>query len=154
MAFTNFEDFEKAFHQALETAEVECGDLGTITVREPAAIVFEPIDYRRRKLMERAQLDINDPVDQELIPEADREKPKSEWPQFSYLKFTDTDRAEYYQLCAEIICSAATNGNGQMLFEDKLDFVKSWPGGLLSQVSSEIVEFIRGDQEPENPIEK
>jgi hypothetical protein len=152
MPFANFEDFEKAFLDATETKIIKCGELGELTIREPAAIAFEPIDAYRRALIERAELDVHDPADQALIPEQIKEEKQiEEWPRFSYLKFSPQDRADWFANCADMICATVTNGNGKLLFEGREEFVRSWPGGLLTQVSDEIVQFVRGDPATENP---
>lgn len=150
MAFTNFEEFEKAFQDAVDTDEVDCGKIGKLTVREPAAVDFEPIDARRRELIEKAEIDPNCPEDQKLIPDSQKDNP----PKFSYLKFSPEDRGAWFANCADIICATVTNGNGELLFKDKRDFVRSWPGGLLTQVSDDITAFVRGGKATENPTTK
>jgi hypothetical protein len=155
MAFTSFDDFEKAFASSVEHGEVDCGKIGKLTIREPAAIVFEPIEAHRRILIERAELDHDCADDIKYLPAETLAKPREEWPKFSYLKFSPEDRAEWFKCCADIIVATVTNGNGELLFKGKEEHVMSWPGSLLTQVSDDIKAFVRGDdggdQENGNP---
>lgn len=151
MPITDFEQFKQSFMSKLETKTVSCGDVGDILIREPAAVDFEPLDALRRELILRARLDHDNPQDQALIPADDKFKPKEDWPEFSYLKFSPADRKEWFANCADIICACASNGNGSLLFDGQEEFVRSWPGGLLTDVSDQIIRFVRGAEEPENP---
>jgi len=151
MAITSFEEFEKAFLASVETTEIDCGEIGKLTIREPAAVDFEPIDCRRRELIGRAQIDFDCEADKALLPDETLAKPQEEWPRFSYLKFSAEDRGAWFENCADVICSAVTNGNGELLFKGHEDFVRQWPGGLLSRVADDITAFVRGENEPENP---